>query len=345
MNSLRCPNCSSPVFLETLDCPTCTASIGFHAPTRGFFLVGAEGSEIEIDGSVWVACSNRFWKCNWLADTSQPSGACRACRLTRRQPSNDDTLALERLADTAVDKRRLLVQLNDLGLPVVPFYEREGGLAFDLVSSRSGEPVTIGHANGVITIDLAESLDDYRETLRVKLGEVYRTVLGHFRHEVGHYFQNILVDTDERWAECRRLFGDERTSYSDAIARHYRYGAPATWRESFISDYATMHPWEDFAETFAHYLHITGTVATAAGSGLILHADRVGFTGVGDIVARFSYADRTIEELLADWHWLSLMFNRVNRSMGLGDFYPFDLTEPVITKLSFVHALVTDARG
>jgi hypothetical protein len=124
----------------------------------------------------------------------------------------------------------------------------------------------------VITIDLVESLDAYRESLRVHLGEPYRTMLGHFRHEVGHYYQNVLVETDPGAAryldECREIFGDERADYQDQIARHYKFGAPANWGDSYISEYATMHPWEDFAECFAHYLHITGTIDTARGRGL-----------------------------------------------------------------------------
>ena len=124
----------------------------------------------------------------------------------------------------------------------------------------------IGHANGIITIDLAETLDLHRETLRISLGEPYRTMLGHFRHEIGHYYQWQLVSEEPLVSECRALFGDERASYSEAIDRHYRLGAPDDWPASYISSYATMHPWEDFAECFAHYLHITGTLATAARS-------------------------------------------------------------------------------
>ena len=135
----------------------------------------------------------------------------------------------------------LLLQLGDLGLPVVPWDVRPGGLGFDLISSLSdGKPVMIGHANGIITIDLAESLDDRREALRVRLGEPYRTILGHLRHEVGHYYQNVLLSDDAAWARCRELFGDERTSYKEALSRHYKLGAPPDWHESFISEYATM---------------------------------------------------------------------------------------------------------
>ena len=126
----------------------------------------------------------------------------------------------------------------------------------------------------------------------------------------------------------------------EAIQRHYREGAPTDWAASFISEYATMHPWEDFAETFAHYLHITGTLATAAAAGVILSVDRVQGIINHDVVPEGDYSTLGIDRMLDDWHWLSLMFNRVNRSMGQGDLYPFTLTEPVIAKLRFVHELV-----
>jgi hypothetical protein len=296
------------------------------------------------DGETWRTCSNRDWGCNWLVADSEESGRCFSCRLSRRLPDRDDTIAWEKLKDTGIAKRRLLVQLFELGLPVTPYYEKEGGLGFDLLSSLSGERVTIGHANGIITLDLAETLDAYRENLRVRLGEPYRTMLGHFRHEIGHYYQWVLVTSDEQWAACRALFGDERASYQEAIQRHYREGAPADWADSFISEYATMHPWEDFAESFAHYLHITGTLGTAAAAGVILSVGRVQGIIDHDVVPESDYSTLGIDRMLDDWHWLSLMFNRVNRSMGQNDLYPFTLTEPVIAKLRFVHEVVTQGR-
>ena len=268
-------------------------------------------------------------------------GRCFSCSLTRRQPPASDTVAWEKLADAGVAKRRLMVQLLELGLPIVPFYEREGGLGFDLLSSYSeNKPVMIGHANGIITIDLAETLDARREALRVSLGEAYRTMLGHFRHEIGHYFQNVLITDDATWAECRALFGDERASYRDALTRHYRDGAPENWRESFISEYATMHPWEDFAECFAHYLHIRNTLATASGAGMVLHADRAPGIVDHDIVPTSDYSDTPSESMLEDWAWVSLFFNRVNRAMGQRDLYPFELPAPVHEKLGFLHRLI-----
>ena len=122
-----------------------------------------------------------------------------------------------------------------------------------------------GHADGVITLDLAESDDVHRERRRAELGEPYRTLLGHFRHEIGHYYWPILVERAGALERCRALFGDERADYGEALERHYADGPPADWAERHVSAYATMHPWEDWAETFAHYLHIRDTLQTAGG--------------------------------------------------------------------------------
>lgn len=319
-------------------CPNCEGELGFNLLDRSFY--GIRHGRTVIEEVTWYTCSNRGWGCNWLVREDAPAGKCFSCRLTRRQPDSNDTIALEKLGKTEEAKRRLILQLGELGLPIVPWDLRSGGLGFDLVSSLStGERVVIGHANGIITIDLAESLDDRREALRVRLGEPYRTMLGHLRHEVGHYFQNVLLQNDDAWDRCRALFGDERASYQDAIARHYSRGAPEGWSTSYISEYATMHPWEDFAETFAHYLHITGTLQTAAAIGIHLDADVTNRDT--DVVPLESYRDEPIQRLLTDWDWMSQAFNRINRSMGSADLYPFDLVGPVRHKLAFVHDIVT----
>jgi hypothetical protein len=337
----RCPHCRHFVYLSMRECPNCEAELGFNLLDRQFY--GIRQGQVVIDGVTWYTCSNRGWGCNWLVREDAPAGQCFSCRLTRRRPESDDTIALEKWGSVEEAKRRLLLQLGELGLPIVPWDVRPGGLGFDLISSLStGERVIIGHANGIITIDLAESLDDRREALRVRLGEPYRTILGHLRHEVGHYYQNVLLGDDAAWARCRELFGDERTSYQDAITRHYAQGAPQGWSASYISEYATMHPWEDFAETFAHYLHITGTLRTAAAIGIHIDASVTNLRDT-DVEPLLSYEDQPVQRLLADWDWMSQAFNRINRSMGFGDLYPFELVGPVRHKLAFVHDIVTKA--
>lgn len=343
MRSFGCPHCRAAVSFEVLTCESCGSTLGYHPPTHRHHVVTDKAAE-----NGWTLCANRSWGCNWLVDPASGQSTCVTGQLIRKRPDADDTAGLEKLADTSHWLRRLYYQLEHLGLPLDTYRDREGGLAFDLISSISlGRPVTIGHANGVIQIDLAESLDDRRERLRVRLGEPYRTMLGHLRHEVGHYYQNILVEQPggPLLDDCRELFGDERASYADAIQRHYKFGAPEDWRDSYISEYATMHPWEDFAESFAHYLHITDTMETAAASGMMLSTQRINDYDGPAVSPRFDYGATHFNVLLQDWYWLQTFFNRINRSMGKGDLYPFVLNETVSRKLSFVHRVVTSTQG
>jgi hypothetical protein len=233
VRAFACPVCDSFAPFESRRCPTCQAELGLHVPTLSM-IATSEGSAV-IDGSRWIHCTkSASLGCNWLVPEAQEKahrGRCFADSLIRAEPHADDTIAQEKLADTTTAMHRLILQLLDLGLPIEPFWRTDGGLAFDLLSSYSeGKPVTIGHANGVITIDLVESLDAYGESLRVRLGEPYRTMLGHFRHEVGHYYQHVLVETGAgavRYLDdCRELFGDERADYQAEIARHYKLGPP-----------------------------------------------------------------------------------------------------------------------
>lgn len=342
MRLLRCPECAYPVWLEQLVCERCGTEVMLDPESLTMVRLRRDSAES------LRPCANRSHLCNWTVPAAGGHDLCFSCRLTRRSPEPDDAAAQGKLVVTAQAKRRLLVGLADLHLPVVPYWVREGGLAFDLLSSLSegNDKVVIGHASGVITIDLAESLDDRREQLRVQLGEPYRTMLGHFRHEVGHYYQWQLVETVGGLLldECRELFGDETASYQDAIKRHYAEGAPAGWEESYISEYATMHPWEDFAETFAHYQHIMDTLTTVANGGLQIIPDADSPILEKIVRPRNSYVGRSMEETLDDWRWVSHLLNRANHAMGKGDMYPFRIPDPVARKLAFVHHVVQESR-
>jgi hypothetical protein len=289
--------------------------------------VSAEGSYVDADGLVWHVCRNlNLSGCTWLARLE--GRQCWACDLTRTRPADQDLEGLENFAVAERAKRHLLVELDALDFPVVSKVEDPvNGLCFDLLSSV-GEQVTIGHAEGVITIDLAESEDSHREYVREQLDEPYRTMLGHFRHEVGHYFEWQLLERepDQRMERARELFGDERVDYQETIDRHYSEGAPEGWENDYISSYATMHPYEDFAETWAHYLHICDAVETAASYGLIQAADLVGRQRFRDLVT-------------AVWMPLSIALNLMNQSMGQDDLYPFVIGDKVLTKLDFVASL------
>jgi hypothetical protein len=171
------------------------------------------------------------------------------------------------------------------------------------------------------------------------MGEPYRTLLGHFRHEIGHYFWDRLVATDEGMLNAfRALFGDDRQDYDQALQKHYAEGPAADWRENYISMYATMHPWEDFAETFAHYLHIVDTLETAGAFGMKIKPR----AARGHIEAAINfdpYKTRRWDQLIDAWLPIEFATNSMNRSMGLTDLYPFVLSPKAIEKLAFVHAL------
>ena len=345
---LTCPNCGLPIRLESLACENCEATVMFDPGS--LTVVPLDGGK-DADGNALAPCANRTLLCNWAVPQdpdSQDGGQnlCFSCRITRRRPDGNDQESLEHLTVTYQAQRRLLVGLADLGLPVVPYWVQDGGLAFDLLDSTTGDKnVMIGQANGVVTIDLAESLDAHREAERVKLGEPYRTVLGHFRHEVGHYFSWQLIEKPggPMLDELRELFGDERVSYQDALDKHYSDGAPAQWAKNYISEYATMHPSEDWAETFAHYQHILATLGTAANGGLRLVPPPG--TGFFDetIVPRESYGDVDFSVALRDWRWVASFLNRANNAMGNDDLYPFRIPDPVVAKLEFVHRVVQSA--
>lgn len=344
MRAFRCPHCGSAVAFEQQQCCGCEIEVAFHKPWMQIALAPAADESTLIDGARWVRCANWDQGCNWLVAQESPAGVCFADTFVRAAPDKSDAEACRELASTLKALRRLIFQLIELGLPLQPYSAHPRGLAFDLLSSKSlGHPVTIGHANGVITIDLAESLELYRERQRIILNEPYRTMLGHMRHEVGHYYEMILVTGGALVDEARVFFGDERADYQQALSSYYDGVVPHDWKHDYISHYATAHPFEDWAETFAHYLHITGTLATIADSGLVLSAERVHFDLDTDIVARVSYQDSDIAALVHDWEVLSGVLNRVNHAMGKDDLYPFRLTLTVVAKLGFVQHVITTA--
>ena len=261
MLSFACGHCGRLVFFENTVCLHCSTPLGFVADRLK--LVALERGDVRLH-----SCANaKLAACNWMV--ARAGELCESCELTRTRPNDADTDGLIRFATAEGAKRRVVMQLLELGLPGVT----PGELAFDLLSSAQ-EPVTTGHADGVITIDLAESDDASREARRQALGEPYRTMLGHLRHELGHYFQPLVLSDDDAWAACRALFGDEREDYQQALDRHYQTGTPVDWPEQFVSAYATMHPWEDWAETFSHYLHIRDTVQTATEYGVSVSGPR-----------------------------------------------------------------------
>jgi hypothetical protein len=278
-----------------------------------------------------------------------PKKYCIACRLNRTIPNLDDADNLRYWIKIEAAKRRLVSQLLAMNLPVRSKVEDdpECGLMFDFLRSPpKGPRVMTGHASGLITLNVEEADDAKREQIKHELREPYRTLLGHFRHEVGHYFWDRLI-WSTKWLEpFRRLFGDERASYAEALKRNYEQGPPSDWANSYITSYATMHPWEDWAETWAHYLHVVDSLGTAMGFGLDAEDLESSIEPFGRD-ALYAPEDPTAERflsLLNAWIEMTMVLNEMARSMGQPDFYPFVMSKPVVAKLQFVHMAVVDAR-
>ncbi len=350
MRTFTCDTCGQLVFFENTACLNCGAELGFWWPDRELLTLEphadhlhAIGEPASAGGELFRCANTKIAGCNWLV--GERDSLCRSCELTRTRPSDEDAAGMAgfRVAETA--KRWLLFELGELGLPIEDGAQREGGLAFDLLSSAN-EPVTTGHANGVITLDLAESDDARRVARREQLAEPYRTVLGHLRHEIGHYYWPILVGSEDSplIERARALLGDETSDYEAALERHYEQGPPLDWPDRYVSAYATMHPSEDWAETFAHYLHIRDGLQTAG-------AYRVRVLGpenanpvrlVSELASRPNGGEGEFEDLLGHWLPLTYALNALTRSMGRSDLYPFVLSPAVIEKLALVHDAVTD---
>ena len=314
MRSFSCPTCGRLVFFENSACLHCGTALAYDPADR---TLGALADR--------PRCANaEIARCNWPAPA--PGLLCASCVRTRTRPADGDAQGLEALATAEAAKRRLLFELDELGL--APGED----LRFDLLSSAY-EPVTTGHADGLVTLDLAESGDAHREAMREQMGEPYRTVLGHLRHETGHYFWPRLAPGEAERERARALFGDERAGYQEALQRHYAQGPPPDWAERHVSAYAATHPAEDWAETFAHYLHIRDTLQTARAYGVTTELENP------SPPTPRTPRPGTMEALIADWLPLSLALNQLNRSMGHDDLYPFVLPPAVLDKLALVHDL------
>jgi hypothetical protein len=323
MRAFACHNCGQQVFFENSTCLNCGYELGFDWPSRELLALPS------VEPPQYRCANAGLAACNWL--TSGPDELCFSCALTRTRPADSDAAGLAALRVAEGAKRRLLFELGELGLPF------GDDLAFDLLSSAA-EPVTTGHADGVITLDLAESDDARRVARREQMGEPYRTVLGHLRHEIGHYYFPILVTGDGVLDRARELFGDERDDYQAALDRHYEQGPPDGWQAEHVSAYATMHPAEDWAETFAHYLHIRDTLQTAAAHGVHVEGPQQTLEPLSAEPVDDPPAD--FQALIDEWLPLTYALNAINRSMGRSDLYPFVLTPPVIEKLGFVDELI-----
>jgi hypothetical protein len=341
----ECEQCAGVLFFENTLCRGCNAALGYCVESgRLTTLPDGEAAQTPFPlagggPAHYRRCQNYsdYNACNWLVAADDDEPFCRSCRLTEIVPDLSDAANKAAWFEVEGAKRRLLYTLYSLRLPVVSKRDdEEGGVTFRFLHGTPEQPVMTGHDRGIITLNMAEADTAFRENMRVKLGEGYRTVLGHLRHEIGHYYWDRLIQGGPELEAYRALFGDEREDYQTALDRHYAEGPKSNWAEFFISAYATMHPWEDWAESWAHYLHMLDTLETAKSHGLTVRvpgqpAERVSTDSLplGDF-----------DRLASRWHAVALALNSLTRSMGVKDVYPFVLSSPVLQKLAFIHRII-----
>lgn len=358
-SSFSC-RCGRPVYFNNSLCLGCQTPLGFQPEllqVRALSPVaGKEPGVWTVDGAddaatTWKRCENFDSPagCNWLTRADEDETLCRSCRLNQTIPvlSDPDNAAWWRKIENA--KRRLVSQLLSLGLPVASKVSEdpEFGVMFDFLRSPEGGPrVLTGHAQGLITLNVEEADDSVRERTRHDLREPYRTLLGHFRHEIGHYYWDRLIAGTPWLEKCRELFGDERQDYAEALKRNYEQGPPANWADNHISSYASVHPWEDWAESWAHYLHVVDSLDTALRFGLRgedVEQAVEPFT-VDDLYDPQAPDAKRVILLVNSWVQLTTVLNELARSMGQHDFYPFVMSRPVLRKMHFIQMIVKEAR-
>ena len=354
MKLFQCHKCGQLLYFENNRCENCHSPLGFDPSTMDMLaLVALSDQEFGVypqETPKFRYCQNaEHQACNWLVPLDDPHPFCHACQLNRTIPylGEDDHLRLWRKLEMA--KHRLIYSLMRLGLPTESkFAAPDSGLVFDFLADQtlpSGEVqrVMTGHADGVVTISVHEADDAQRVQTQQSMGERYRTLLGHFRHEVGHYYWNTLVWGTPYLEAFRRLFGDDQADYGEALKRHYAEGAPTDWSSRYISAYASTHPWEDWAESWAHYLHIMDTLATAYAFNMHVAPRAANDQALLMNVARDPYQVGDFDEIYSQWLPLTVAMNSINRSMGQADLYPFVIPEPVVRKLKYIHTVCAAA--
>ncbi|MDY7579059.1 putative zinc-binding peptidase [Herbaspirillum sp. RTI4] len=357
MKTFHCDTCGQHVFFENVVCENCGSMLGYQPD---LMLVNAYEAAIEAGiwrginpanaGKKYKQCKNytEMQVCNWMLDADSPHELCASCQLTQIIPeltNSNNRVYWERLESA---KRRLLYTLAELNLfPPSKADDPVRGLAFEFLDSvPGGEPVLTGHADGLITLNIAEANPVVRERTREQMHEPYRTLLGHFRHESGHYYFDRLIAGTHWEAGFRTLFGDERLDYQQALEAHYANGPAVDWNQNFISSYAGSHPWEDWAESWAHYLHMIDTLETSQACGLSATPQKNTEPRL-DLAAAVNaplVADVAFDNLIKNWLALTYVLNSLSRSVGVADSYPFMLSPKVIEKLRFIDSMLQAQR-
>lgn len=339
MKVFQCGNCAFPLFFENTHCDNCGHSCGYRDSDRMMLTFSPINRKLVSDreGIDYKYCKNKELDvCNWLIEETDANKYCKACQLNRMIPNLANEKNFEKWKNLEIAKHRVIYQLQKLQLDLPSKMEYDHGLCFDFISRQKNSKIMTGHANGIITILLSEADSVLREKRRKQLLEPYRTLIGHLRHEVGHYFwERLIYSNHDLLSQYREIFGDEREDYAKSLDNYYKNPSPENWQESFISMYATAHSWEDWAETWAHYLHIMDMVETAhffnlkVNSNIVIHSE-----------ATFDpYSEVDFEQIINTCVPLSFAVNSINRAMGLPDVYPFTITAPIVNKMKFIHAL------
>ena len=342
MRVFQCESCQARIYFNSSVCVKCNARLGYMPDERtmGAFTIDDHGAlrRYGEPQSSWRLCSNsaNACACGWLVRGEDPNPQCRSCRLTATIP--DQGMVENQIAwrDLEAAKRNWMASMLDLNLPVSSRAEDPAhGLAFHFLRQiDASHPILTGHDAGDITINAVESDPVQRERSKIALREPYRTLLGHFRHESGHYYWDLLVRNSPLTEPFRALFGDERLDYAEALDRHYQHGPPPDWQSAYVSGYATMHPWEDWAETWAHYLHMVDLLGTARAWRLSVDAfEQPEISDEPSLSPEFL-------DLVHEWLPLTLVVNSLNRSLGHADAYPFAFSSVALRKLQFVHDLI-----
>jgi hypothetical protein len=353
MKTYTC-TCGQLLFFENVGCVNCKREVGFLPDLICVSSLdpGKDGlytaTVKEAESRSYKKCQNyaKAGVCNWMLPAENAKEPfCVSCRLDMVIPDQSVPQNVLLWALTEAAKRRFVYSALRLKLPLANRVDDpQGGLGFRFLADTTNpdgsvKRVITEHDHGLITLNLAEADDAFREKVRLGMKEPYRTLLGHFRHETGHYYWDRLVFKSKFLEPYRALFGDERVSYDDAMKKYYATGAPPNWQDRFISIYSTMHPWEDWAESWAHYLHIQDTLEVAVDFGLVGKRIKIDPKGDAD-GTKPSVKARPFDEVLEAWAELTIALNSLNRSMGLHDLYPFVLSQPVIEKLYFVSEVI-----
>ena len=344
MKLFSCPECGHTAHFESNLCVRCGATLGFLPSLRTLVAI-PQNSPLIVDGEEWVACENRRHGCNWMVQSGDETSYCVSCRLNQTIPDLSVAGNQQLWERLEKEKRRFIYSALRLNLPMLPKEKDLHGLAFDFLadpdpSFSDRDKVLTGHANGLITLNIAEADPAQREKMRAQMDEPYRTILGHFRHESGHYYWEKLVRYTDWLIPFREIFGDEQRDYATALQKHYQNGPPNHWRDNFVSGYASAHPWEDWAESWSHYLHMVDTLETAWAYGLHIDPPQAGCEGLRADPEFDPYLNTHFDLLLTQWIPLTVALNSLNQSMGHEPAYPFTLPSPVTEKLRLIHRII-----